>query len=65
MALGLEREIDHHDRILFHDADEKNDSDDRHDGQFVAVEDSITNRLTSAVNLATVALRFSRNFRRS
>ena len=65
MALGLERKIDDHDRILFHDADEKNDPDDRHDGQFVAVQDSITNRLTSAVNLATVALRFSRNFRRS
>ena len=29
VALCLEREIDHHDGVLLHDADQKNDSDER------------------------------------
>jgi hypothetical protein len=30
-ALGLEREVDHHDRVLLHDADQEHDADDRDD----------------------------------
>ena len=30
-ALGLEREVDHHDRVLLHDADEQDDADQRDD----------------------------------
>ncbi len=29
LALRLEREIDHHDRVLLHDADQEHDADDR------------------------------------
>ena len=27
-ALAFEREVDHHDAVLFHDADEEDDADD-------------------------------------
>src|SRR4029077_32027 len=36
VSLSVEREIDHHDRVLFHDADEQNNSDDRDEIQLVA-----------------------------
>ena len=29
-ALGFEREIDHHDGVLLHDADQQHDADNRH-----------------------------------
>jgi hypothetical protein len=29
VPFSFQREIDHHDSVLFHDADQKNDSDDR------------------------------------
>ena len=29
LAFGFERKIDHHDRVLFHDADEEDDADKR------------------------------------
>ncbi len=29
LAFGFERKIDHHDRVLFHDADEEDDADER------------------------------------
>ncbi len=38
-ALGVEREVDHHDRVLLDDADEKNDADERDDREVVAAED--------------------------
>ena len=31
LALGLEREVDHHDRVLLHDADQQDDADERDD----------------------------------
>ncbi len=31
-SLGFDREIDHHDGVLFHDADQQNDSDQRDHG---------------------------------
>ena len=36
VALGVEREIHHHDRVLFHDADEQDDADRRDDRKLVA-----------------------------
>ena len=33
IALRIEREIDHHDRILLHDADQHDDADDRDDAE--------------------------------
>ena len=36
VALGVEREVDHHDRVFLHDADQKDDADDGDDGQIVA-----------------------------
>ena len=30
VTLGFQSEIHHHDAVLFHDADEENNSDDRH-----------------------------------
>src|SRR6185312_681868 len=33
VALGVEREVDHHDRVLLDDADQENDADDRDDGE--------------------------------
>ena len=38
IALGIEREVDHHDRVLLHDADQKDDADDRDDRQILAGE---------------------------
>ncbi len=31
LALGHQREVDHHDRVLLHDADQEDDPDQRHD----------------------------------
>ncbi len=33
VALGLQREVDHHDGVLLHDADEQDDADERDDAQ--------------------------------
>ena len=33
LALGLEREVDHHDGVLLHDADEQDDADQRDDAE--------------------------------
>ena len=33
IALRLEREVDHHDRVLLHDADEEDDADERDDAE--------------------------------
>ena len=33
LALRLEREVDHHDRVLLHDADEQDDADERDDAE--------------------------------
>ena len=33
VALGLEREVDHHDRVLLHDADQQHDADQRDDAR--------------------------------
>ena len=38
IALRFESEIDHHDSVLFHDADEQDDADDGDDAQIEAVE---------------------------
>ena len=37
-ALGFEREVDHHDRVLLHDADEQDDADQRDDAEIRAAE---------------------------
>ena len=34
-ALGAQREVDHHDRVLLDDADQEDDADDRDDGELV------------------------------
>ncbi len=34
-ALGFQRKVNHHDGVLLHDADEQDDADDGHDGQFL------------------------------
>ena len=36
LALGVEREVDHHDRVLLDDADQQDDADDRDDVEVVA-----------------------------
>jgi hypothetical protein len=36
VSLGVEREIDHHDGVLFHDADKQDNSDDRDEIQLIA-----------------------------
>ena len=36
VALGVEREVDHHDRVLLHDADQQDDADDGDDAEIVA-----------------------------
>ena len=33
LALGLQREVDHHDGVLLHNSDQKNDADQRDDIQ--------------------------------
>ena len=38
LALGFEREVDHHDRVLLDDADQEDDADDRDDAEIAAVE---------------------------
>ena len=35
MPLGIQREVDHHDRVLLHDADQQDQADDAHDVQRV------------------------------
>jgi len=35
-ALGIKREVDHHDRVLLHDADQEDDSDNGDDGEVIA-----------------------------
>src|SRR5690349_12488449 len=39
VALGLERKVDHHDRILLDDADKKNNPDQRDDAQIRAAKE--------------------------
>src|SRR5690348_12283358 len=39
VAFGLERKVDHHDRVLLDDADEQNDADDRDDTEIIARDD--------------------------
>ena len=39
LALGVEREVDHHDRVLLDDADQQDDADDRDDAEVVAGDD--------------------------
>ena len=36
LALRLQREVDHHDGVLLHDADQQDDSDQRDDVEIVA-----------------------------
>src|SRR6266481_2244274 len=36
LALGFEREVDHHDGVLFHDANQQNDADQRDNTEFRA-----------------------------
>ena len=36
LALGLQREVDHHDGVLLHDADQQDDADQRDDVEVVA-----------------------------
>ncbi len=38
LALGLEREVDHHDRVLLDDADEQDDADERNHAELGAAE---------------------------
>jgi len=38
MALSVEGKIDHHDRVLFHDADQQDNADERNDAQFRAAD---------------------------
>ena len=33
LALGFEREVDHHDRVLLDDADEQDEADERDDAE--------------------------------
>ena len=44
LALRLEREVDHHDRVLLHDADEQHDADERDDAEVVARGDEREDR---------------------
>ena len=45
LALGLEREVDHHDGVLLHDADQQHDADDADD---VEVESRASSSASSA-----------------
>ena len=40
LALGVEREVDHHDRVLLHDADQQDDADDGDDAEVDAAQTS-------------------------
>ncbi len=44
IALGFEREIDHHDGVLLHDADQQNDSDKRDNVKILMEDDQRQNR---------------------
>ena len=37
-AFGLQSEVNHHDAVLFHDADEQDNSDERDDAEFLATD---------------------------
>jgi hypothetical protein len=39
IALCVEGEVDHHDRVLLHDTDQQNDADDRDHAQVIAAQD--------------------------
>ena len=47
LALGIEREIDHHDRVLLHDANEQNDSNKRDDAEIGTAKDQREQRAHS------------------
>ena len=36
IALGIQREIDHHDSVLLHDADQQHNPDQRHDAEILS-----------------------------
>ena len=38
LALGLQREVDHHDAVLLHDADQQDDADDGDHAQILPEE---------------------------
>jgi hypothetical protein len=48
LALRLEREVDHHDRVLLHDADEQDDADERDDAELGAADESARSAPTPA-----------------
>ena len=48
VALGVEREVDHHDRVLLHDADEQDDADERDQRKIVAENISASSAPTPA-----------------
>ena len=47
-AFGFEREVDHHDRVLLHDADEQHETDERDDAEVGAGQSSRTSAPTPA-----------------
>jgi hypothetical protein len=48
LALRLEREVDHHDRVLLDDADQQHDADDADHAQIIAVINSASSAPTPA-----------------
>jgi hypothetical protein len=44
VALRFQREVDHHDRVLLHNADEQNDSDQRDHAELAAADQQRENR---------------------
>ena len=44
VALGVEREVDHHDCVLFHDANQQDDSDQRDHSELTPTEQQRENR---------------------
>ena len=44
LALGFEREVDHHDGVFLHDADQQDDADERDDAEFLVAEQQRENR---------------------
>ncbi len=48
VALGLEREVDHHDGVLLDDADQQHDADDADDVEVVPVTSSASSAPTPA-----------------
>ena len=43
VALGFQREVDHHDGVLLHDADEQNDADQRDDVEIFLADEKRQN----------------------